>query len=51
MSRKYATLVSGDGLEFTLLTEACLVSPMLKAALQGEFSEGARGRVDLPEIR
>lgn len=48
---KYATLVSADGLEFTLPREACFVSPMLKASIEGGFIEARNSRVVLPEIR
>lgn len=48
---KYASLVSADGLEFTLPQEACLVSPMLKASLQSGFSEAETGRISLPMLR
>lgn len=48
---KYASLVSADGLEFTLPREACLVSPMLKASLESGFSETETGRISLPMLR
>ncbi|KAF3766538.1 POZ domain-containing protein [Cryphonectria parasitica EP155] len=46
---KYVTLVSCDGLEFTLPREACYVSPFLKRSVdpQGGFREASTGRVTL----
>ncbi|KAK0705097.1 BTB/POZ protein [Lasiosphaeris hirsuta] len=47
---KYVTMISGDGFEFVVLREACLLSPTIKGMLRGSFSEAKTGRCVFPEI-
>ncbi|AQZ14983.1 ELC1 (YPL046C) [Zygosaccharomyces parabailii] len=43
------TLISSDNCEFSISREAAMVSPTLKAMLEGPFKE-KNGRIELPGI-
>lgn len=51
--RKYATLVSVDGMEFVVPLEACYASPMLAAGVgkNARFGEAGTQRIKLETIR
>lgn len=51
--RKYATLVSVDGMEFIVPLEACYASPMLAAGVgkNARFGEAGTQRIKLETIR
>lgn len=51
--RKYATLVSVDGMEFVVPLESCYASPMLAAGVgkNARFDEAGTQRIKLETIR